>query len=239
MGWVGGWDGNVPCTEHITCIHARGGWGILAEHITCIHARGGWGGWGGMITCLALAHIQAEHITCTHASGGWGGWGGWGGLDDTVQRLGQLSLASPKIRQGNSFKGKDSPSPSRDGLFSSCSDKHGLLVKTVYFPFLYAPPFPPFFACLHFTFAPRSLGHNLVVFYGSPIHGKKTAVPRQKHPFHGNKQGFHGLSTVPLGCEHMKHLRVWPTGRFQERKKTGDKENSCYTKTVYCPVEEG
>ena len=151
--------------EHITCIHARGGWGgwggmitylalahILAEHITCIHARGGWGGWGGMITCLALAHTQAEHTTCTHPRSGWGGWGGWGGWDDTVQRLGQLSLASPKIRQGNSFKVKDSPSPSRDGLFSSCSDKHGLLVKTVYFPFLYAPPFSTFFRLfpLHF-----------------------------------------------------------------------------------------
>ena len=58
-----------------------------------------------MIARLALAHIPAEHITCTHGRGGWGGRGGW---DDTVQRLRQLSLASPKIGQGNSFKGKDS-----------------------------------------------------------------------------------------------------------------------------------
>ena len=45
-----------------------------------------------------------------------------------------------------------SPSPSRDGLFSSCSDKDRLLLKTVYFPFLYAPPFSTFFHLfpLHF-----------------------------------------------------------------------------------------
>ena len=146
MHGVGGVGGGGGMITYLALQH------ILAEHITCIPARGGWGGWGGMITCLALAHIQTEHTTCTHARGGWGGWCRWGGWDDTVQRLGQLSLASPKIRQGNSFKGKDSPSPSRDGLSSSCSDKHGLLVKTVYFPFLYAPPFSTFFRLfpLHF-----------------------------------------------------------------------------------------
>ena len=96
---------NKTSTVHagcaVTCDQKLGSLGLI--RITCTHARGGWGGWGGgMMTYLALAHILAEYITCTHARGGWGGW------DDTVQRLGQLSLASPKIRQGMSFKGKHS-----------------------------------------------------------------------------------------------------------------------------------
>ena len=51
-----------------------------------------------------------------------------------------------------SYQSRYYPSPSRDGLFSSCSDKDRLLLKTVYFPFLYAPPFSTFFHLfpLHF-----------------------------------------------------------------------------------------
>ena len=50
------------------------------------------------------------------------------------------------------------PSPSRDGLFSSCSDKDRLLLKTVYFPFYMHPLCPPFFSCFHFTFVLPKFG---------------------------------------------------------------------------------
>ena len=53
----------------------------------------------------------------------------------------------------------------------------------------------------------QSLGRNLAVFQGAPIHGKK--------------QPFHGLSTVSLGCECMKHLRVWAERASSEGTKTG------------------
>ena len=89
----------------ITCLALAHIFASRTHHLFPCTGWVGWVGWGGMITCVALAHIPAEHITCTHARGGWGGWGGW---DDTVQRQGQRSLASPKIRQGNSFKGKNS-----------------------------------------------------------------------------------------------------------------------------------
>ena len=57
----------------------------------------------------------------------------------------------------------------------------------------------------------QSLGRNLVSgFLECPDQRQKTNGDKQ--PFHGNERGFHGLSTVPMVCECMKHLRIWPEG---------------------------
>ena len=48
---------------------------------------------------------------------------------------------------------------------------------------------------------------------------------------------IHGLSTVPLGCERMKQLRVWACSEGANNRGSRAK-NSCCTKTVYSTVEE-
>ena len=51
MHGVGGVGGGGRMMTYLPLAH------ILAEHITCIHARGGWGGWDDNLPC-----------TCTHTS---------------------------------------------------------------------------------------------------------------------------------------------------------------------------
>ena len=110
------------------------------------------------------------------------------------------------------------PSPSRDGLFSSCSDKDRLLLKTLYFPFLYAPPFSTFFHLFPLHFCTPEVWGVISWFFRVPRstakNSRSTAKSIRSTEINRGPRFVHGLSTVPLGCEHMKHLRVWPTGRF-------------------------
>ena len=134
----------------VTCDQKLGSLGLI--RITCTHARGGWGGWRGWddnVPCTCT-HTSRTHrlypctgwvgwvgwddkvpYTCTHTSrthhlypcARWVGWLGWvGWVGWYVQRL----VSRVKILPH--------------------------LPETVYFPFLYAPPFSTFFRLfpLHF-----------------------------------------------------------------------------------------
>ena len=186
---------------------------VLWPHLYPCTGWVGWVGWDDNVPCTCTHTSRTHHLYPYARWVGWLGWVGWVGWYRSETKPTFPSIS--KNPTGQQFQGQRfSLTFQRRFIFqlfwqTRLMGKDGLFSLFICTPFFHL--FSPVSTSLLYS---RSLGHNLVVFYGSPIHGKKQPFHGKKHPFHGNKQGFHGLSTVPLGCEHMKHLRVWPTGRF-------------------------